>query len=367
DPRQQAANEAKLSKEAVVKTEAAKTEAEGQKAGADKQQADADGAAKSAKDALSKPNASALAVVFSADSKRLITGSGDKIIHIWDTETGKQANSVSGHKGAVNGLGVTPSGHLISVSADKTAILWNLAREWKLERTLGSERVDSPIVDRATALSFSYDGRQLAVGSGEPSRSGTVHVFNVADGKVIKNLLEVHSDTVMGLQFNAEGTQIASGAADKFAKITNLADGKTLHSFEGHTHHVLGVAWQYNGRVLASVGADKEIKVWNVVTGERAGKVGVGGKEVTSIQFVGYTDNAVVTAGDNRVRRVSIPMGNPKNIRDFSGAKDYVYSGSISADGNIVAAGGADAVLRIWNGASGATIATFEAPGSEER
>jgi WD40 repeat protein len=55
-------------------------------------------------------------------------------------------------------------------------------------------------------------------------------------------------------------------------------------------------------------------------------------------------------------------MGNPKNIRDFSGAKDYVYSGSASADGNIVAAGGADAVLRIWNGASGASIATFEAP-----
>ena len=143
--------------------------------------------------------------------------------------------------------------------------------------------------------------------------------------------------------------------------------GKILHSFEGHTHHVLGVAWQYNGRVLASVGADNEIKVWNVVTGERAGKFGVGSKEVTSIQFVGYSDNAVVTAGDNRVRRVSIPMGNPKNIRDFSGSTDYVYSGSISADGNIVAAGGADAVLRIWNGVNGASIASFGAPMIQER
>ena len=362
EPRQQAANEAKLSKEALVKTEVAKKEAEGQKAVADKQQADADGAAKLAKDALAKVNSATSAIVFSSNSKRLFTGSADKIIHVWNTDDGKQVNSVSGHKEAVNGLGMTPSGHLISVSADKTATLWTLTDEWKLERTLGSGGVDSPIVDRATALSFSYDGKQLAAGSGEPSRSGTVHVFNIADGKVTKNLLEVHSDTVMGLQFNSEGTQIASGGADKFAKITNLGDGKILHSFEGHTHHVLGVAWQYNGRVLASVGADNEIKVWNVVTGERAGKFGVGGKEVTSIQFVGYTDNAVVTAGDNRVRRVSIPMGNPKNIRDFSGAKDYVYSGSASADGNIIAAGGADAILRIWNGASGASIVTFEAP-----
>ena len=367
EPRQQAANEAKLSKEALVKTESAKKEAEGQKAVADKQQTDADSAAKLAKDALAKVNDPTPAITFSVDSKRLVTGSTEKIIHIWNTVDGKQVNSVSGHKGAVNGLGMTPSGQLISVSADKTAKFWNLTDEWKLERTLGTGGVDSPIVDRATALSFSYDDKQLAVGSGEPSRSGTVHVFNIADGKVTKNLLEVHSDTVMGLQFNAGGTQIASGGADKFAKITNLVDGKILHSFEGHTHHVLGVAWQYNGRVLASVGADNEIKVWNVVTDERAGKFGVGGKEVTSIQFVGYTDNAVVTAGDNRVRRVSIPMGNPKNIRDYSGAKDYVYSGSISADGNIVAAGGADAVLRIWNGANGASIATFEAPKAQEQ
>ena len=113
--------------------------------------------------------------------------------------------------------------------------------EWKLERTLGTGSHDSPIVDRAAALAFSNDGKQLAVGGGEPSRSGTVHVFTVPTENT-KNLLEVHSDTVMGLQFNADGTQIASGGADKFAKISNLADGKILHSFEGHTHHVLGVA-----------------------------------------------------------------------------------------------------------------------------
>ena len=93
-------------------------------------------------------------------------------------------------------------------------------------------------MDRAAALAFSNDGKQLAVGGGEPSRSGTVHVFTVADGKNTKNLLEVHSDTVMGLQFNADGTQIASGGADKFAKISNLADGKILHSFEGHASRV---------------------------------------------------------------------------------------------------------------------------------
>ena len=73
----------------------------------------------------------------------------------------------------------------------------------------------------------------------------------------------------------------------------------------------------------------------------------------------------MVTAGDNRVRRVRVPLGNPSNVRDFSGATDYVYSCSVSADGNVIVAGGADAVLRVWNGANGQSLVTFEAPQPE--
>ena len=72
-----------------------------------------------------------------------------------------------------------------------------------------------------------------------------------------------------------------------------------------------------------------------------------------------------VTAGDNRVRRVRVPLGNPSNVRDFSGATDYVYSCSVSADGNVIVAGGADAVLRVWNGANGQSLVTFAAPQPE--
>ena len=110
------------------------------------------------------------------------------------------------------------------------------------------------------------------------------------------------------------------------------------------------------------MGADKEIKVWNVITGERAGKGTGYGKEVTSIHFVGYTDQAVLSAGDNRVRRVRVPMGNPSNVRDFSGSKDFVYASAVSADGAVIIAGGEASVLRVWNGTNGQVIATFEPP-----
>lgn len=362
EPRQQAANEAKLSKEALIKTAAEKKTAEGQKIAADQQQKTADAGAKTAKDVLAQSGQPVRTIAFSADGLTVVTGGDDQILHLWNAATGKQNDSYICHESVIHFVRFTASGQILSVGADKKAALCDPVAQWKLERTVGTGDEKSPIIDRATALAFSHDGTQLAVGSGEPSRSGTVQVFAVASGMITQNFHEVHSDTVMGLQFNAAGTQIASGAADKFAKVTNLADGKILHAFEGHSHHVLGVAWQHNGRILASVGADKEIKVWNVITGERAGKGTGYGKEVTSIHFVGYTDQAVLSAGDNRVRRVRVPMGNPSNVRDFSGSKDFVYSSAVSADGTVIIGGGEASVLRVWNGTNGQVIATFEPP-----
>ena len=366
EPRQQDANEAKLSKEALTKITAEKKTAEGQKIVADQQQKTADVTAKTAKDALAQAGQPVRTIAFSADGLTVVTGGEDQKLHLWNAATGKENDSFICHKGVIRFVAFTASGQILSVGADKKAALCDPVAQWKLERTVGTGDGKSPIIDRVTALAFSRDGTQLAAGSGEPSRSGTVQVFAVASGTLTRNFQEVHSDTVMGLQFNAAGTQIASGSADKFAKVTNLADGKILHAFEGHSHHVLGVAWQYNGRILASVGADKEIKVWNVITGERAGKGTGYGKEVTSIHFVGYTDQAVLSAGDNRVRRVRVPMGNPSNVRDFSGSKDFVYSSAVSADGAVIIAGGEASVLRVWNGINGQVIAAFEPPKVEE-
>ena len=50
--------------------------------------------------------------------------------------------------------------------------MWDLASEWKLERTIGSVDAGSVFADRVTSLDFSPDGKTLAVGSGEGVVSG---------------------------------------------------------------------------------------------------------------------------------------------------------------------------------------------------
>jgi WD40 repeat protein len=167
---------------------------------------------------------------------------------------------------------------------------------------------------------------------------------------------------VTALEFSRDGKRIASGAADKFARVTEVSTGKIIHSFEGHTHHVTGVSLQANGRILASVGADKEIKTWNVVNGDRAGKAGGFSKELTSIHYVGYGDNVLVTAGDKKVKVMRAGSGNPGNVRDLSGTADVMHAGDVSRDGKTAVAGGEDGVLRVWNIADGKALGAFDPP-----
>jgi WD40 repeat protein len=163
----------------------------------------------------------------------------------------------------------------------------------------------------------------------------------VAAGKLQQDLKNVHSDAVFGLDFSPNGQYLASSAADKFVRVIDVANGKVVKSFEGHTHHVLGVSWKRDGRTLISCGADNVIKVWDFLTGERKKTIEGFAKEVTSINFIGITDQALATSGDSKVRLV---QENGTEVRSFAGASDFVFSAATTPDGKIVIAGGEDSI-----------------------
>jgi WD40 repeat protein len=317
-----------------------------------------------AKKAVTDSEKPVLTVAFSHDGLVLATAGDDQIVHTWDAETGAAIETFSGQGAAITAMAFTAAGDVVSAAQNKTAIVWDTNPEWKLQRVIGSPTSPDQLSDRVTALDFSPDGKMLATGSGEPSRSGELKIWNVDSGSLVREVKEAHSDTIFALDFSPDGQQIASCGADRFAKIFNVADGKFVRSFEGHTHHVLGVTWRADGRMLATSGADNVLKIWDPRTGDQQRTIQGFGKEVTSIHFVADGDIVVASSGDKTVQMKNATNGG--NVRSFAGAVDFMYSVDASGDGKIVVAGGQDSVLRIWTDAA-AVIATFEAPKQEDK
>lgn len=296
------------------------------------------------------------AVAFSPDGSTVVTAGDDQLVHTWSAENGAAFDVLKGHNAAITALAFAPSGELISTAGENAALAWNLTAEWKLERTIGSGNAGSPLTDRVNAVAFSRDGRQLATGSGEPSRGGELKLWDATNGQLVRDFPKVHSDAVLSVEFSPDGQWLASGAADKMARVCELATGKLVRNFEGHTHHVLGVSWSADGRTLATAGGDGMVKVWDFTTGDRKKNIEGYDKEVTAVRFVGATTNLLTSSGDNKVRLVGV---DGREVRVFPEVADFMESAAVSADGRLVVAGGQDSVLRVWNAADGGKLATF--------
>lgn len=228
---------------------------------------------------------------------------------------------------------------------------------WVLERSFGTGDGKSLITDRANSIAFSPDGKTLAIGSGEPSRSGDITLWDVATGTLTKTYAERHLDSIFALDFSPDGKLLASGGADKAVRITDLSTGKVVKVFEGHTHHVLGVSWRADGRLLASSGADNVVKVWDWTTGDRRKNVDGWDKEVTGIRYLGAADQIATSAGDNKLRLITSDGG---EVKQLPGATGFLQALATTRSGDIVLGGDQDGTVRAWDVASAKIMAEFK-------
>jgi WD40 repeat protein len=351
DAAKRAAVDAKRAVDDIAKTKTALADAE-------TAQKKAEAVAADAKKAQTADEKLIRALAYSPDGKLLVTAGEDGMVRTWSTADGSGVENYKGHTGAVKAVAFAGN-TVVSAGSDSKTIVWDAQPEWRLVRTIGTATGASPITGRVNTLAFSPDGKTIASGSSEPSRSGELKLWDATTGALVKEFKNAHSDTVQSVDFSGDGKLLVSGAADRFVKCWTVADTKLVKSFEGHTHQVLGVTLKRDGRIIASAGADNAVKVWSLVTGEIVRTVQGFSKEATSISHVGVGDQFLATGGDGKVRLINESGG---DARTFTGATDFMYAGAATPDGKIVIAGGQDGILRVWNGTSGTSITTFEPP-----
>jgi len=180
----------------------------------------------------------------------------------------------------------------------------------------------------------------------------------VSDGALERDLGGIHSDCVMAVAFSPRGDGLATGGADRFARITPRNGEGPRINLEGHTQHVLDVAWQADGSTLATAGAEGMVKLWNPKTGERRKNVEGFGKEVTGVKSVGATNQFVAVAGSGQGR---VFRSDGEKIRDLAAASSFLQALSVTRNGGLVAGTGDDGTVYFWDLQTGKEISHLRA------
>jgi WD40 repeat protein len=283
---------------------------------------------------------------FLADNRTLVSTGADKIVRLTDVNI---LATVDAHKGGVASVAFHNNGaQALSGGADKTVKLWDVAKGQVL-KTFG------PLPEAVHAVAFNRAGTQIAAAAGK-----TTIVWNAADGKEVRK--PEHPADVTGLSFSADGTRLATGAADNEVRVWELATGQELQAFV-HAGPIRNVTYHPNNNALLfSSSADKTIAL-HTMTLTRVLSAGARGTATTPLA-VAVTANGshVLTAGgDGKIRLWNASNGANERTVDAGGKQ--VNALAVAKNNALLAAGCNDGIVRVFTLNDGKLLAEIKAAG----
>ncbi len=184
--------------------------------------------------------AEASAIAWSPDGKLLASGGPDRVVHIWDTSTGLEIETLKNvvidnaftqvYEGPITSLAFSPNGKwLVSGSEDneggvkdKTLLMWDTSA-W----TQQPPTVFQGMNEDVSVLAFAPDGQTLVTGYD----NGDVAVWNF-NRQEINQMISGHSQVVTALGFSPfeEALLLSTGSLDQTILLNNLFAPQSLNT-----------------------------------------------------------------------------------------------------------------------------------------
>jgi WD40 repeat protein len=216
-------------------------------------------------------------IALSPDGKRVVSGSDDGAVRLWDIDTCKVIKKWTGHTGAVQSICWGRDGRrVLSGSTDGTAKQWDVQSKETIPKPI--EIILTSIKTghiEVWAVVYSPDTALIATGGLDGPRTGdpiesSVKIWDAKTGKLVV-CLKGHTHAVRCLSWTKDGKTLISGSSDHSIRTWNTTNWEQTAVLDEHNHTVHAIAISPNNRILASVSHDETARLWNLENGQSIG------------------------------------------------------------------------------------------------
>uniref|UniRef100_V5EUF3 Pre-mRNA-splicing factor PRP46 n=1 Tax=Kalmanozyma brasiliensis (strain GHG001) TaxID=1365824 RepID=V5EUF3_KALBG len=281
-------------------------------------------------------------VAVEPDNKWFATGSGDRMIKIWDLASGELKLSLTGHISPVRGIAVSARHpYLFSAGEDKVVKCWDLETNRVIRQYRGH-------LSGIYSLALHPELDVVVTGG----RDSTVRVWDMRTRMAIHTMTG-HRGTVASLACQAAEPQIISGSMDATVKLWDLAAGKSITTLTHHKKSVRALAMHPTQYTFASGSAGgNNIKTWKCPEGTLVNNMA----HDTIVNTLSVNADGVLFSGgdDGSLKFFDYATGTP-----FQAAEDVPQPGSLDAEAGVFCStfdqtgtrlitGGADKTIKIY-------------------
>lgn len=196
--------------------------------------------------------------------------------------------------------------------------------------------------DRANAVSFSPDGRHIAVAA-----SAGIYLF---DSQSLSKEQFISTDTwVRTLAISPDGTSLAAGLFDDTVRLFDFPNIQSTRQFENLGGWVRSLAYTPDGRLVA-VAAGDMVRLWNVTDGSLQLTI----QDMEGVRALAISPDGVTLAvglQDNSIQLHALSDGSL--LQTLLGHEGWIRCLTFSPDGTQLASGAFDATARLWDVQSG--------------
>lgn len=204
---------------------------------------------------------------FSRDGRRVVAGSGDGVIRVWDPLTGETLSPEILHpqqnNSVLRDVAISPDGRrLVSVCTAGHVFMWNCESGEQFSHHHVKLNTGGPQIGGVT---FHPDGSLFATGHW----SGHVQLWNSETGEPHGEPLRENTSNGSMVKFSPDGQLLATSGK---IQIWNVESGQLLEKQPPDTAQGAAIAISADGRYLAWGGRfDETGRVWDIQAGEPVG------------------------------------------------------------------------------------------------